>query len=197
MLFLTSSHSVPQTNPGTAVSQPIPAQAPVWRGINSELQQGAWMTMALVALEEIVNRQQEQGTTVVCRSQTAPITHLEPAAQTARGEVEPLVLRSATGCRDGGALAQTEQPELPCVCTNPTLLVTLMWLNSSHFSRTNIFLVPFHLFWCTNSSSAGLFATTPTHPVAPWFNHSAWGWRSASGGGEESHTLRHVFTYPG
>lgn len=63
------------------------------------------MTMALVALEEIVNRQQDQGTTVVCRSQTAPITHLEPAAQTAREDVEPLVLRSATGCRDRAARA--------------------------------------------------------------------------------------------
>lgn len=104
------------------------------------------MTMARVALEEIVNRQQDQGTTVVCRSQTAPITHLEPAAQTARGGVEPLLLRSATGCRDGGALAQTEQPELLCVSTNPTLLGALMWLNSSHFSKTNSFLVPFHLF---------------------------------------------------
>lgn len=91
------------------------------------------MTMAPVALEEIVNRQQDRGTTVVCRSQTAPITHLEPAAQTARGDVEPLVLRLATGCRDGGAPAQTEQPELPCVCTNPALLVTLMWLNSAYF----------------------------------------------------------------
>lgn len=85
--------------------------------------------MALVALEEVVNRQQDQGTTVVCRSQAAPITHLEPAAQTARGGVEPLVLRSATGCRDGGALAQTEQPELQCVCTNPTLLVALLLPN--------------------------------------------------------------------
>lgn len=44
------------------------------------------MTMALLAPEEIVNRQQDQGTTVVCRSQTAPITHLEPATQTAGGK---------------------------------------------------------------------------------------------------------------
>lgn len=91
------------------------------------------MTMALPALEEIVNRQQEKRTSVLCWSQTAPITHLEPAAQTPRGEVEPLVLRPATGCGDRGALAQTHQPELPCVCTNPTLLVTLMWLHSMTF----------------------------------------------------------------
>lgn len=139
MLFLTSSHSVPQTNLTTAVSQSVhPSPGSSVEGINSQLQQGARMTMALVALEEVVNRQQDQGMTVVCRSQTAPITHLEPAAQTARGDVEPVVLRSATGYGDERALAQTEQPKLQFVCANPTLPVTLLWLNSSHFSKTNI-----------------------------------------------------------
>lgn len=141
---LTSSHSVPQTNTGTAVSQTSPGSS--MEGCQQGIAAGSLNDNGSGSLEEIVNRQQDQKTTVVCRSQTAPITHLEPAAQTARGEVEPLVLRSATGCRDGGALVQTEQPELPCACTNPTLLVTLMWLNSSHFSKTNIFLVPFQLF---------------------------------------------------
>lgn len=84
------------------------------------------MTMALLALEEIINRQQEKRTTVLCWSQTAPITHLEPGAQTPRGEVEPLVLRPATGCGDRDAPAGAP------VC-----------LYKSHPSRDS-YVAPFH-----------------------------------------------------